>query len=247
MKHENNDDPDVTNIDDLYDDDSLSPMQKALQCRTECRNLDEGYRTKQITLLGNMARVADAFERDPKAWKAFINDPFWEGVRRKDRPKKKREKKSHATYVIKFVMDALHGAKAKQAWKYARVLNYIAQKVPAGKAAEEITRLGGIEEVYKLATREDPIRPAKEVDPLADIFGPNAKDNRASKVKEDRAVMLYEDEEDASLPIFTWGENALKKARELALDDVIWLKCKRVKHKGGDDRYCLRVINAEVD
>jgi hypothetical protein len=164
------------------------PMKALVKCRTRFVEAEAGYQKRLHKVLGRAARIAHALDRDHRAWKKFVRDPFWEGTPERYRPKAEKETlASTASYVIRSVMNAHSGSLGQRAWKYAHVLDYLnAKRISPLDVADEIARRGGIEAVHRAATEVMPRREPKELAGLEDLIAAHPLDDICSSTSAER-------------------------------------------------------------
>src|SRR5829696_8881042 len=130
------------------------PLKVAYDCRFGMKELERGYRKELHQLLAKAAHVAIQFDRDHKAWVAFVKDPFWEKEKKKPKPNKVTRRQP-LSFVMQFILEAREKRDKKRAWKYQRCVRFVQQR---GASIETIPtmieELGGIEEVCRLSAKD---------------------------------------------------------------------------------------------
>ena len=139
------------------------PLVELEACRTDFTNTEDGHQKNLQKILGHAALIAHAFKRNDEQWREFVKKPFWQETKKRYRPKRHETKRSFASFVIRYVLHAHNGALGQRAWKYGHVLDYLKAKgISPIDIPGELTKLGGIEEVHRMATEEMPRRQSSE-------------------------------------------------------------------------------------
>jgi hypothetical protein len=125
------------------------------ECKSKFEELELGHRRGLQQLLGTAAHVAHQFDRDLLAWSEFTKLPIWKKLRKRDRPRPGIQSKlPKVSYVIRGMMNALHGSLYKRACKYARLTQYLVlRRYAPADIPKAIEDKGGIEKVYQEACK----------------------------------------------------------------------------------------------
>lgn len=207
----------------------IKPADFLEQCRQRLENAKGGFRRTKYAVFQDTMEAAIKMMADKNALDEFVT--------RNSIDRQKFEKKGVRWIVLcafAFVTDS-----PGQGWKAARIAAflYYTRKIPIGRLARQMKKLGGIEELLKLAAQEDPkrskrteIRPTAASAKAAPPLKGKMTAGSSGKIARPRMITNVEpvDEELTSITVQVTPAQA-KGIRSTSLGDEVKLICKRVE------------------
>ena len=142
------------NADTVLDMAAIELIEAVRRCQDEISTMYSGFNTERRRLIAKAYGIARGLQKNPQAWRSFIDDEFWQ-----QRIKKPsiEDRKAPLLPVLVFVFKAIDRTIYKRISKYAAALRqYWVDEVPARKVAAKIKADGGIEALYEAATGNAP-------------------------------------------------------------------------------------------
>ena len=236
---------DYDDDDDVFKMARKDPIHAAQFCKGAISVMERGYHEELRRHIAEAYAIAYAFERDYKAWKVFQKDVFW-----KYRTKKPAFN-NKLLQVLVWLFEAKDRLAYDRAWKYSVALEgYVSKGVKPEDVEEKIRHDGGIEALYRLASKarsaakahKDSLEQAALDDYLSDLDEPSDKvshSRRNEAIMPDRKGGDTVTKREANSLHLSVGPKAAKKLASLHDGDKARLK---IRWRGADSAVAARVL-----
>lgn len=132
----------------------IDPLDAVRAARKQYETHDATYRMEGYKILGKIARIARQFEKDEKAYEAFLQDPFLSSLQKAKG--RKRDLTNPLRPVMYFVTGADTRSKQKSVDKRIAVIEYLrSERIKTNKMAAYIQDNGGLEQVLQQSRRSE--------------------------------------------------------------------------------------------